>query len=480
MLTTRRAFLQKAALMTAAVALAETPGWGQAPRVRHSVATPEGRRMLEKYARAVGLMQSPNRPHRDPMSWTFQWYTHAVPGDKAAALRRIFGAGASPAKSLAADVWSTCQPHFSGMDIHMFLPWHRIYLLAFEQVVRDVLRDSDFTLPYWDYTDPQQLALPQAFRMRGDALYGSLYRANRTRNMYKNINAGDRLDEGFTRNPFTLDDLHLPFYEGSDGFCRMVEVTLHGNVHTEVGDRNNMGSVPTAAGDPVFWLHHCNVDRIWAGWNASGGVNPASERPFQFAGAGGNRLTMKVSEVASLALAAYSYDAVPTFRLETLLTTPVEGGARSDVVATSEPVTILSPRGSRIALDPAPDTLIVSGVAGMAQDPDAQLTVVVPVVGASRQPGTIYEVFLDLPENATAEAKRERYLGSLNFFSAEGAGEPGSHGAPVVMRFNATAVARRLSARGQLSPFPAVSILPTRPAPADARPAIGKVELVRN
>lgn len=126
MLTTRRAFLQKAALMTAAVALTETPGWGQTPRVRHSVATPEGRGMLEKYARAVRLMQSPNRADRDPMSWTFQWYTHAVPGDKAAALRRVFGDGTSPARTLAADVWSTCQPHFSGMDIHMFLPWHRI------------------------------------------------------------------------------------------------------------------------------------------------------------------------------------------------------------------------------------------------------------------------------------------------------------------------------------------------------------------
>ena len=30
-----------------------------------------------------------------------------------------------------------------------------------------------------------------------------------------------------------------------------------------------MGFVPAAARDPIFWLHHANIDKIWSDWNAS-------------------------------------------------------------------------------------------------------------------------------------------------------------------------------------------------------------------
>ncbi|OAP60301.1 hypothetical protein AYL99_05303 [Fonsecaea erecta] len=44
---------------------------------------------------------------------------------------------------------------------------------------------------------------------------------------------------------------------------------LHGNYHTLMGGPNgHMSSPSVAAFDPVFWLHHCNVDRIFAIWQA--------------------------------------------------------------------------------------------------------------------------------------------------------------------------------------------------------------------
>ncbi|EXJ66952.1 uncharacterized protein A1O5_10147 [Cladophialophora psammophila CBS 110553] len=44
---------------------------------------------------------------------------------------------------------------------------------------------------------------------------------------------------------------------------------LHANYHTLVGGANgHMSSPSIAAFDPVFWLHHCNVDRIFAIWQA--------------------------------------------------------------------------------------------------------------------------------------------------------------------------------------------------------------------
>jgi tyrosinase len=34
-----------------------------------------------------------------------------------------------------------------------------------------------------------------------------------------------------------------------------------------------MGSVPTSARDPIFWLHHANIDRLWTAWMKSGNRN---------------------------------------------------------------------------------------------------------------------------------------------------------------------------------------------------------------
>ena len=38
-----------------------------------------------------------------------------------------------------------------------------------------------------------------------------------------------------------------------------------------------MGRFNTAGLDPLFWLHHCNIDRLWSVWLAmdSNHTNPA-------------------------------------------------------------------------------------------------------------------------------------------------------------------------------------------------------------
>jgi tyrosinase len=47
--------------------------------------------------------------------------------------------------------------------------------------------------------------------------------------------------------------------------------SIHGQIHGLVGKNGHMGVVDFAAFDPVFWLHHCNVDRLFAIWQA---LNP--------------------------------------------------------------------------------------------------------------------------------------------------------------------------------------------------------------
>lgn len=48
----------------------------------------------------------------------------------------------------------------------------------------------------------------------------------------------------------------------------------HNQIHDLTGGPNgHMGSLDVSAFDPVFWLHHCNVDRLWAMWQD---LNPNS------------------------------------------------------------------------------------------------------------------------------------------------------------------------------------------------------------
>jgi tyrosinase len=44
---------------------------------------------------------------------------------------------------------------------------------------------------------------------------------------------------------------------------------IHDTIHTDVGGEGHMGDPAVAAFDPIFWLHHCNVDRLLCLWQAA-------------------------------------------------------------------------------------------------------------------------------------------------------------------------------------------------------------------
>jgi hypothetical protein len=75
------------------------------------------------------------------------------------------GAGApitdqTPPDAIAQMVWATCE---HGDDSNFF-GWHRMYLYYFERVLRWAANDDTLRLPYWDYTDSTQEAMPAAFQ----------------------------------------------------------------------------------------------------------------------------------------------------------------------------------------------------------------------------------------------------------------------------------------------------------------------------
>jgi hypothetical protein len=78
-------------------------------------------------------------------------------------------------------MWNGCQAH--GIDDRnpehfqewFFPPWHRFYLYYFEQIVRNVLNDDTFSLPYWNPAsgNGSDLSIPAAFQDSSSPLYDS-------------------------------------------------------------------------------------------------------------------------------------------------------------------------------------------------------------------------------------------------------------------------------------------------------------------
>ncbi len=311
--------------------------------VRHNLTSAPGQAMLKKYAQAVKMMMA--LPASNPLSWTFQWYTHAVPTNttKAAAIAATFGAPPSPQKALAQSMWDTCQAHFNAANEPFFLPWHRMYVCYFENIVRKILGDPSFTLPYWNYTVPAGYRLPPEFRMQNDPTFGSLFRPNRK----AVVNAGQPIFNGMpggvasdlSAAPALAENSYLPVGV-QQGFNQQLDFGLHGNIHVFVGNSQGMGQVPWAANDPIFWMHHCNIDRIWVSWNAAAGhTNPNTagwlNRAFVFANASGQAERPIVKDYTTTRKCNYRYDA--------LLSTPslvaaVPSPSPSAAVAAAPPV----------------------------------------------------------------------------------------------------------------------------------------------
>lgn len=141
----------------------------------------------------------------------------------------------------------------------LFLPWHRLQLLHLERIIAGLTGHAGFAMPYWDAQEHRTLP---SWITEPDAL---LYERQRARG----VDVLDFNAARWARSPYmsrlTSDDFEtfagkLPTGAG------MVEGYGHNYIHELVGGL--MKRLTTAATDPIFWLHHCNVDRVWATWHA--------------------------------------------------------------------------------------------------------------------------------------------------------------------------------------------------------------------
>lgn len=488
--TPRRTFLKQVAVTALLPLIPEMITGCTDPfsRMRYNVLSAPGQVMIRKYARAVQIMMS--RPAYDPSSWIFWWYTHAIPMSKSAAIQQVFGEASSPAEELAQKAWWTCQPHQAGQNTDNFLPWHRMHVYFFEKLIRTVLHDDSFTLPYWSYTpglpSSQSGILPLAFRSPNDPLLASLYVQDRN----SGVNSGSPID---SKNPGVLSAAKAmaeTTYSPNgpmQGFCNSINVGVHAYVHALVGTVTDMGYVPTTARDPLFWMHHCNIDRLWASWNRAGYLNPADpdflNQVFWFAGPDGQAVSIKMGDVMSIAELNYTYEEFepvpaafnhgPSARLRNL---PPGTSVSTTIVASAAAVSLDS-RTTTVQIKSTPearnDVFDLSLAVPSAPDLGVYY-LVIRDLQINAQPGVIYSLYLDVSEGASDEALQAHKVGDLNFFQAMPGMEMNEPNRFV--SYDITELVKRLGTSGS-SGRVSLTIIPTGEPAAGSEPAIGSITI---
>jgi tyrosinase len=152
-----------------------------------------------------------------------------------------------------------------------FLPWHRAYLLDLERELQAV--DPSVALPYWRFDQPAPNIFTPEFFGVSDALGTVQFSPSNPLQFWKTDGV-----QGINRRPFFSTAAAPPglrteaqtFALGTQyPAFRTMEGNPHGSAHTSFG--GSIASINTAARDPLFFLLHCNVDRLWAKWQRQNG-----------------------------------------------------------------------------------------------------------------------------------------------------------------------------------------------------------------
>lgn len=157
-----------------------------------------------------------------------------------------------------------------------FLPWHRAYLLDLERELQAI--DPSVALHYWRFDRPSPNIFTRDYLGVSDALGTVSFSATNPLQFWVTDGV-----QGITRRPFFSTSAAPPGLRTEAQTIalgttypnfRVMEGNPHGSAHTSFG--GSISTIGTAARDPLFFLLHCNVDRLWAKWQQQNNrFNPA-------------------------------------------------------------------------------------------------------------------------------------------------------------------------------------------------------------
>ena len=330
-------------------------------------------------------------------------------------------------------------------------------------------------MPYWNYGDPESRALPPEFRKPGDPFWGALYRADRN----PGVNDGEPIDK-HGEAAIDLGSMMSAAYRdtgtGDAGFSFNLDNAPHAAVHIDVGTRQRgMGAVAWSLNDPIFWLHHSSIDRIWASWNRAGGRNPREPgflgETFAFIDEKA-RLARSADAMATAAL-GYGYDSYLKRPPGSL---PFSANpAFTEHAAARDTVPAIGPGSAPVSVTLAP------GATAVTVGAERVFVLRLGGVRIVRQPKVTYRIYLT-PELGTAPNDLS-HIGDINAFGVtprEGETQPGPAPAaiPRAYSFIVSARIRHLLQAGRFTAPLRVTLAPTGIPAADTEATIDEIVLL--
>jgi len=247
---------------------------------------------VRTFANAVGYLRD-RPPIHDPLQWDNLVSMHAHHCTEASGQDNL-------------------QVHWS----YFFLPWHRAYLYFVERHLANTLAKQfdnkpisgdQFALPYWDWVTHKNIPNTSAREMakKASPLFGldpsedlgadkpdrynlALFDGYRGPTLDKpDMNPDNEPTKGWKEYTKLIRDHNtspaqinsilsmqnfcifggFPITDEATGQGLLENIphnTIHDWVGTRCGSNRDMGSLRYAALDPIFYLHHCNIDRIWS------------------------------------------------------------------------------------------------------------------------------------------------------------------------------------------------------------------------
>ncbi|MCF1483567.1 hypothetical protein B7W85_08680 [Allorhizobium ampelinum] len=432
--------------------------------------------ILYWYAKGVGKLRQ--KALADNTSWNFMAAIHGIDIDDSDSLWTKYGyyTAGEPLPSQADQdlYWNQCQ-HGSWY----FLPWHRGYIWSIEALVRAQIvalgGPADWAMPYWNYSDttnPKARMMPPAFAQEEfEGGPNPLYIKQRYGSgtppiivpvedvslealewpIFTGVSSGGSPGFGGVKTGFSHD---------SDTFG-LLEHMPHNVVHIAIGGEYNgdealpgLMAIPDTAGlDPIFWLHHANIDRLWAQWNAASPqhknpVDPAwldgpQDRKFAVPNPDGTPYYYKPSDMLETTSPKldYTYDQFVVAQAPVLAAAVATGGkavtepkaaelvgANADVLALAGEKTASAVRldDASSALFAAPKTLALGLRSGDV--PRDRYFLNLENIRA-QQDGFVIDVYLNLPDDADHQHRLDLRAGSVGLFGVRNASKTdSSHG----------------------------------------------------
>jgi tyrosinase len=171
-----------------------------------------------------------------------------------------------------------------GHTFPAFGPWHRAYLLDLERELQQI--DPSVALPYWAFDEPAPNLFTREFiGVADDSETVQFAPGNPLQFWATDGTPGINRKPHFVASGPNAQAAHFPAIAGLQivlseektfglggprnlyaGLIRM-ESDPHGAAHISFTEGSSyITSIDTAAKDPLFFLLHANVDRLWAKW----------------------------------------------------------------------------------------------------------------------------------------------------------------------------------------------------------------------